>query len=185
MPIEISNNGASLKIKNGAQVRHIMKHQIVEIEIVKTNILKIDIGKGALYNVYIPHPEVILPALATPEELKDAVNAMLDASVAGNATEARQVEQLTKLNDLNLNINTLKQSLQNVDNKLFFEPAFVDESNPNTIYKGYAVPGALAGDAVWAIQKVVVAGDVCTYLWADGNRNFDNVWESRTTLTYA
>jgi hypothetical protein len=185
MAIQITNNGASIKIVNGSQVRHIMKQQIVELEIVKTNILRIDIGKGALGNVYIPQPEVTLPVVTTPEELKDAVNDMLQSVTAGSATEAKQIEQITKLNDLNSGINLLKQSMQNVDNKLFFEPTYVDESNPNTIYKGFAVAGSATGDAVWAIQKVVVIGDVCNYLWADGNRNFDNVWENRTNLTYA
>ena len=48
MGTEITNNGASLKIKNGTLVRNIMKNQILEIAVVKTNIIKIDIGKGAL-----------------------------------------------------------------------------------------------------------------------------------------
>ena len=48
MSVQITNNGASLKIVDGTDTRNIMKNQILEIAVIKTNIVKIDIGKGAL-----------------------------------------------------------------------------------------------------------------------------------------
>src|SRR5687767_15151555 len=136
MATEISNNGASLKIKIGAQVRDIMKHQIQEIVVVKTDTIKIDIGKGALYNVFIPFADVTVPLVADVDALREAINDMLAASVAGNATEAKQIEEIAKLNFLNDAVNNIKNSVSTLDSKIFFEPVLVDESNPNIIYKG-------------------------------------------------
>jgi hypothetical protein len=186
MAIEITNNGASLKIKNGLQIRNIMKAQIIEIVVVKTNIIKIDIGKGALYNIFIPYADVTVPITADPEALKDAINDLLAAaSIAGNATEAKQIEEIGKLNLLNEQVTTIKNAVSTLDNKIFFEPVLIDESNPNIIYKGFASPAANAEEAVWAIQRISNTGDVCSYQWADGNKNFDNIWNNRTSLLYA
>lgn len=186
MAIEITNNGASLKIKNELQTRNIMKSQIIEIVVIKTNIIKIDIGKGALYNIFIPYADVTVPVTANPEALKDAINDLLAASgVAGSATEAHQVEELGKLNVLNEQVATIKNAVSTLDNKIFFEPVLIDESNPNIIYKGFASPAANTGEAVWAIQRISNTGDVCAYQWADGNKNFDNIWNKRTDLLYA
>lgn len=186
MATEISNNGASLKIKNGAQVRDIMKHQIQEIVVVKTDIIKIDIGKGALYNVFIPFADVTIPLVADIDALREAINDMLTtASVAGNATEAKQIEEIAQLNFLNDAVINIKNSVSTLDSKIFFEPVLVDESNPNIIYKGFASPAAKVEDAVWSIQKISNIGDVCSYQWADGNKNFDNVWNNRAALSYS
>jgi hypothetical protein len=61
-----------------------------------------------------------------------------------------------------------------------------DADPPTLAYLGEAAPGASAAGAVWRIQKLVfsVDGDV-TSTWADGNANFDNVWNNRTGLTYS
>ncbi len=183
---EITNNGASLKIKIGAVVRNIMKSQIIEIDVVKTNIIKIDNGKGVLYNLFIPFADVTVPVTADPEALKDAINDMLATSnIAGNATEAKQIEEINKLNILNTSITQIQTSVSTLDSKIFFEPVLVDESNPNIIYKGFANPAANQQEPVWAIQKISNTGDVCSYQWADGNKNFDNIWRNRTDLSYS
>ncbi len=184
MPIEIINNGASLKIKNGAQERNIMKSHIREIVVVKNNTVKIDIGKGALYNVFIPYADVLQPTTASPEALKDAINDMLTVITQGMEHQT-QNEEITKLNQMNETLSTIRNSVSSLDNKVFFEPALVDESNPNIIYKGYANPGAKMEEPVWAIQKISYTDDVCTYQWADGNKDFDNIWDNRTALVYA
>lgn len=186
MATEISNNGASLKIKNGAQVRNIMKNQIQEIVVVKGDTIKIDIGKGALYNVFIPFAEVTVPAVADAETLRDTINDMMvEPAIVGIATEAKQNDEIDNLKTLNAAVANIKSSISTLDNKIFFEPVLVDESNPNIIYKGFASPAAKMDEAVWAIQKISNTGDVCSYQWADGNKNFDNVWNNRATLLYA
>lgn len=184
--IAITNNGVSLRIKNGTLIRNIMKSQIIEIVVVKTNIIKIDIGKGALYNVFIPYADVTFPATASPEILKDAINDMLAATnISGSATEEKQIEEIAKLNVLNEQVTNIRYAVSTLDSKIFFEPVLIDESNPNIIYKGFASPAANPQEAVWAIQRISNTGDVCSYQWADGNKDFDNIWNNRTELLYA
>lgn len=53
-------------------------------------------------------------------------------------------------------------------------------------YMGRAVVGSLTSDAVWQIEKYVY--DATPHLiakqWADGDSNYDNVWDNRASLTY-
>ena len=186
MATTITNNGASLKIDNGTQVRNLMKSQIIEISVIKTNVIKFDIGQGPLHNVFVPYAEVTEPVAASPEALRDALNEMMASSLAsGTATEAKQIEEINSLKVANEQLAAIKTSVNALDNKIFFDPVLIDEGNPNVIYKGFASPSAKQDEAVWAIQKITHVNDVCSYQWADGNKNFDNIWNNRAELTYA
>lgn len=57
-------------------------------------------------------------------------------------------------------------------------------SSAGIIYLGEAEEGSLTSDAVWRIRRIDYSSGV-TILWADGNANFDNVWNDRTSLTYS
>ena len=35
------------------------------------------------------------------------------------------------------------------------------------------------------LHRISNTGDVCSYQWADGNKDFDNIWTKRTDLLYA
>ncbi len=52
-------------------------------------------------------------------------------------------------------------------------------------YFGEASPGSDSSSASWKIKKISVqaSGDL-EILYADGNANFDNVWDNRAFLTY-
>jgi len=58
----------------------------------------------------------------------------------------------------------------------------VDEGATYT-YVGEATPGTAQAAAQWRIRRITNADT--TTLFADGNSNFDNIWNDRTTLTYA
>jgi len=60
-----------------------------------------------------------------------------------------------------------------------------DSINPNTItYVGEADAGSLSSSAVWRIKKMdTTTGTIV--LWADGNAQFDNIWDNREELNYA
>ena len=60
----------------------------------------------------------------------------------------------------------------------------VDTVSASVTYVGVAAPGASAADAVWQIKKLSKTGTVLSVLWADGNVEYDNVWDNRTGLTY-
>lgn len=62
----------------------------------------------------------------------------------------------------------------------------IDTSNSGTTYYGFAAPGASGTAAVWQIKREVETGgtqDVFTF--ADGNANFDNIWNNRGTYSYS
>jgi len=53
-------------------------------------------------------------------------------------------------------------------------------------YLGEANPGTATSAASWRIKQLVfnVAGDL-TVTYADGNSNFDNIWDNRASLSYS
>lgn len=53
----------------------------------------------------------------------------------------------------------------------------------NIIYIGKAQTGTSTALPNWQIQKIDKTG-VVTKLYCDGNANFDNIWDNRTSLTY-
>ncbi len=50
-------------------------------------------------------------------------------------------------------------------------------------YVGNAAPGSSTADAVWQIKRITNADT--TVLFADGNSNFDNIYDDRASLTYS
>jgi hypothetical protein len=182
----IIDNGASIKITVGSQVRNIIKAQIIEISVIRTNIIKIDIGQGALDNIFIPYAEVTQPVLASPEALRDAINALLTPIVnTATATEAKQTEQIDILNVVKDNIQTIQNLMSVLDKKIFYEPLLEDDGGAGIIYKGYALVGSTPDAPLWAIERIQKVGDVDVHNWADGDKLFNNVWNDRESLSYS
>jgi hypothetical protein len=61
----------------------------------------------------------------------------------------------------------------------------VDEASTTITYIGKAVVGTSEASAFWQIQRVSVSGSVSTFTYADGNENFDNIWNNRASLSYS
>ncbi len=59
----------------------------------------------------------------------------------------------------------------------------VDEASATVTYIGYAEIGSSQASAVWRIKKIDTSSGT-SIIWADGNDNFDNVWNNRAALTY-
>lgn len=186
MATEIINNGSSLKIVTDGSPRFVLKNQIKEVEVVRDTIIKIDIGQGALYNVFVDQKEVTNPVSANVEELRDKIIDMLQMTAAvGLATEAKQTEGNAEIVNLKNSVAQLSEKVTSMNDKIFYEPKLVDETNSNAVYKGFANPGAKTDAPVWAILKVTNNKGVLSYHWADGNKNFDKVWDNRKTLVYS
>lgn len=182
----ITDNGASIKLTIGTQVRNIIKAQIIEISVIKTNIVKIDIGQGALHNIFIPFGDVTAPLTSDPEALRDAINGFLTpASMGVTASEAKQVEQIDILNSLKAYLLSLQTLVTDLDSKIFHDPLLVDDSGPNILYNGYAVVGTDQEAPAWAIERIEQKGEIHIHTWADGNKNFDNSWIARESLVYS
>ena len=60
----------------------------------------------------------------------------------------------------------------------------IDEPDASTLYTGLAVIGTSEATNAWQIKKLTVTGTVTKIAWADGNDDFDNIWNNRAALTY-
>lgn len=61
----------------------------------------------------------------------------------------------------------------------------VDEASDTVTYIGKAEPGSAENAAVWQIKKITISGTETITTWADGDVQFNNVWDNRAGLTYA
>lgn len=61
----------------------------------------------------------------------------------------------------------------------------IDQVSETLSYIGWHRPGSsTTSAAVWRIARRSQTGTVWSYEWADGNRNYDNIWDNRASLTY-
>lgn len=60
----------------------------------------------------------------------------------------------------------------------------IDTVSSTLTYIGEASVGANNSDAIWRIRKLETVGTVLSVQWADGDFQFDNVWDNRASLTY-
>jgi hypothetical protein len=60
----------------------------------------------------------------------------------------------------------------------------IDQPDALTTYIGYANPGTATASALWQIKRILVSGSETAIEFADGNLNFDNIWNNRTSLSY-
>jgi len=71
---------------------------------------------------------------------------------------------------------------QSVEMPLAFR---IDWAGDAVCYAGWAEPGTSGGSAGWRIKKIALSGDDVTVTWADGDADFDNVWDNRDSLDYS
>ena len=185
MNIEIYNEGNSLKIVIDGAVSYISKQRILELSVIDNSIIKLDTGEGPLNNVFLSHASVTEPVTASAEELRDALNDMLQSGgMQGFATEKNQQMELEHLSNMEKVIEELKKKVEGINNKTMYLPVLEDNTNANIVYKGFAAPGANTADPVWAVLRVNNDRGIVSYQWADGNMNLDNIWNERTKLNY-
>ena len=187
MATTITDAGASILITEGSQApRNILKSQIIELTIFKNNVIKIDIGKGALENIFIPYGEVTQPITAGPAALREAINNMLSSGVIGEgyATALKQDEQKWIMSQIYAMTDLIKKAAVSIDEKVFYLPSLVDDSGMGTIYKGYAAPGTSQELSLWAIERVQRISGIDVHTWADGARLLNKKWVDRETLSY-
>lgn len=61
----------------------------------------------------------------------------------------------------------------------------MDSSTVGTTYYGWAANGSSNASAVWKIWKMTDSAGIVNLRKADGNDNYDNVWNNRTSLTFS
>lgn len=176
MSIEIRNTGTNLTIVNGANTRLLAKTLVREVSILKNTTLKLDIGGGALRNIFLPIADIILPEHADHATLLQAVNDMLtppEVAIQGELEELQNV------------VGHLETLVGNMNPAFLQEPMFIDEGNPKVVYTGYAVAGTQPSDPKFAVMRTTITdGDIIVNEWANGNLNAVNIWDNREMLEY-
>lgn len=111
-----------------------------------------------------------------------------DVQVIEETTSLQLVEETTAVTDVE---ETTVHTFQEVQVQVVSEESMayakkIDWIDDNTFYKGEANPGTAAGASEWRIRYVTIApdGDV-EETWAEGNANFDNIWNDRASLSYS
>ena len=59
----------------------------------------------------------------------------------------------------------------------------LDEVSSTLMYVGEAAISSSTANPVWRIKRINTTSGVIVE-WADGNYNFDSVWDNRASLTY-
>ena len=60
----------------------------------------------------------------------------------------------------------------------------LDEPGGGITYVGDSVPGTAASEGAWRIKRLTETATLLTIQYADGDQDFDNVWDNRASLTY-
>lgn len=61
----------------------------------------------------------------------------------------------------------------------------VDEPSSTVTYVGESHTGTAAAAAGWRIKRMTISGTTTNIEWADGDDNFDNIWDDRASLSYS
>jgi len=85
---------------------------------------------------------------------------------------------------LNGQFGGLSTSVQVLDPS-FFLKSIVDETDPNNVYIGYALPGSDTTDPVWTIKRVNTNGTITTIAFASGVMTATLVWDDRAGYSYS
>jgi hypothetical protein len=185
MGINILDGGASIRIVRGAKTLLVTKDQIRSIDTIHDNLVRIDNGDGPLRNIFLDYREVNQPEVGNAEELRDIINQMLvrpSGSGGGSGGTCELPSEFIKLVEsigATLNAILMKQSEPPIP-----EPTRIDESNPNTVYKGWHCQTGNPEMPEWAIERIQQNGEEIIHEWAYGTKRFIYRWSQRQILIY-
>lgn len=182
MAFQLENNITAIRVIENGNIKDIIKTNILQITLIKTNIVKIDIGQGALRNVFIPYFQVTDPATGSPQVLLNTLTDWLYYD--GRPNEERQVALTNAIQGLGGVLNNSYQQLVQLNDRLLKEPLVVEDRGNGVVYKGYSVPGVLFNEEYWVIQKIETIGIVTTIKYADGVTVPGRRWDQREHYDY-
>lgn len=100
MSTQITDVGVSIKIVTNGKPRFVQKTNIKTVEVLINTIIKIDIGKSSLYNIYVDRADVTIPASIDVNDLRDQIHTMLQPVGGGGGGDATAANQLTQTAEL-------------------------------------------------------------------------------------
>lgn len=65
------------------------------------------------------------------------------------------------------------------------EKTIIDEASATVTYVGTALVATGTDGALWQITRITESGTTTTIETADGDDNYDNVWDNRASLSYS
>lgn len=87
--------------------------------------------------------------------------------------------------DVNVTNITLSANDDSMEVRDLAMKVAVDEVSTTLTYVGEAATGTPTASALWRIKRLTQTGTVLLIEWADGNGNFDNVFDNRSALAYS
>jgi len=113
-----------------------------------------------------------------------------DGSIDVNATAELIVKDIqigaVELKDATTDVRAIVNSDGSINNTqvVVVYGTRIDEATSTVTYIGKAATGSTTSTSVWQVQKIdTTTGTVIT--WADGNGDFDNIWDNRASLSYS
>lgn len=85
-----------------------------------------------------------------------------------------------KQNDILVSLNSISNSVD-----IYAVQLAVDSGDSTITYIGKAVAGSTSSSAVWRINRMTDTSGDLSIQFADGDSNFDNVWDNRESLSYS
>lgn len=83
-------------------------------------------------------------------------------------------------------MNAKDQRPNAVDDTGAYTQAIEYDGSDNPLYVGKADPGTAQGVIGWQIKKITYSGSNATDVqWAEGDANFDKVWDDRASYSYS
>ncbi len=126
------------------------------------------------------HPISAITGLQT--ELDD-----LATDIAANV--ALLVNHETRITNNESAISALDVRVTALEDDLNLSTRFDDTASGAILYLGEAEPGTGEAAALWRIQQInftnLPTEDDLEILWADGDNEFNNVWDDRLGLSYS
>jgi hypothetical protein len=181
--VQIFNDGSCVRIQSGEKTLLVAKEQVKTIDTVHQNMVRIDIGEGPLKNIFLNYQQVAQPIVASADELRDAIAAML-ISEAVEGTSATELTQMNIFNQLTM-IVSLLQDIHLIQSDLTKKtPSRIDQSNPNLVYEGWHSMRGAPDQAEWAIRRIRKEGDQVYYEWAGGIQSAVFRWTMRDQHRY-
>lgn len=169
----IYDSAGCIKIILNGNVIFINKVQVKTVDIIRNDTVRLDIGQGSLRNIYTRLSEVSYPeGLRNITELRDYISGLIKTDVTANPA----IDYTAILQDIKNSIQLLSAAHR--------DPLREDESQPSVVYKGYAAPNVNNSEPLWAIIRISKIDNQIIYEWADGDENYDNIWDSRYELQY-
>lgn len=180
---QIINDGAVIRIEKSGKTLLVAKDQVKTIDTVHDNIVRIDIGEGPLKNIFLNYQQIGDPVVASADELRDAIKAMMATAqyTGADAKEATQLNILNQLQILTTDVDAIKKIEEDITKS---EPSRIDESNPYMIYRGWHAAYGVPEEQEWAIERIRRENDEIIHEWAFGSKKQVYQWAQRDTLTY-